>query len=327
MSKSLTHNNTANHPITAKILEQVKAIDITLPESVDDKWAEIEQKEIALAVHIAELGYRYMDLRESVGHGEFLKTLEARGIERRKVNRYINIAKFFMEAPEANGIALSHLKPTQIGILAKLNEKDKQDLTPETIEEYAPMTTRAMEADVKQRNFDFEQQDSVQAENQRLKAQIKTLKLESDHQINVYEHEKLKKAPETKYGLHIEVAHAREKAIVIAELLAVAGSELNHLVQHCTNSALAPALSRDIALAVHTCVSGQIMQLTNSLQAVQDNYGLSELTKPDNLPVFSEQEMHEAMSNADYAKGDFIGKMEAIYAQGNKKNNPTGATK
>jgi Protein of unknown function (DUF3102) len=321
MSTSLTSSTSTQHPITAQILEQVKAIDVQLPESVDDKWAEIEQKEIALAVHIAELGYRYMDLREAVGHGEFLKALEQRGVAKSTVNRYINVAKFFLEAPDTNVPALGHLKPTQISILAKLPDEEKQALTPEKIEEYAPMSTRALEAEVKQLRLNIDEQDSVQAENDQLKAQIETLKRDEAHQINVYEYEKLKKAPETKYGLHVEVAVSREKAIVIAELLTIASVELNHLVQRCTNSALAQELSRDIALAVHTSTSGQIMQLANSLKAVQDNYGLSELTKPDNLPVYSEQEMHEAMSNANYAKDGFTEKMAAIYAKANAKNN------
>jgi len=310
MSKALP--DTTSHPITAKILEQVKAIDISLPESVDDKWREIEQKEITLAVHIAELGYRYMDLREAVGHGEFIKSLEQRGIERRKVNRYINIAKFFMEAPEANGIALSHLKPTQISILTKLPEEQKQALTPEKIEEYAPMSTRALEAEVKQLRLAFDEQDNLANENHRLKAQLKASQRDYANKVTELNHEQLIKTPEKLFGLHVEVANTRQRAMVTGELLATVTAEINHLVQHCTNSGLAPELSRDCALAINTSVSGQIMQLANSLTALHASFDKTVLTTPDNLPVYSAIEVNEALSNADSAKGDFLATIGAL---------------
>lgn len=308
----MTNQLTTSHPITAKILEQVKAISIELPESLDDKWAEIEQKEIALAVHIAELGYRYMDLREAVGHGEFLKALEIRGIERRTVNNYINIAKFFMEAPEANGNALSHLKPTQIRILAKLPEEEKQALTPEKIKEYAPMSTRALEAEVKQLRLNIDEQDSVQAENDRLKQQLKESQHDYAHSVTQLNHEQLKKKPETIYGIHAEVAHTRERSMAWAELLTAATVEVNQLIQRCTNSELAPELGRDCALAINTSLSGQIMQLANSLNTLHESHGKDVLTTPDNLPVYNAIEVSEALANAEYAKGQYKATVGAL---------------
>jgi len=308
MTKALT----TNHPITAQILEQVKGINITLPDAVDDKWAEIEQKEIALAVHIAELGYRYMDLREAVGHGEFLKAIEQRGIAQKTVQRYMQIANFFMESTEANATAMSHLKPTQIGILARLPDKEKQALTPERIEEYAPMSTRALEAEVKQLRLNFAEQDSVKAENERLKHQLKESQRDYANKVTQLNHEQLKKKPETIYGIHAEVAHTRERSMAIAELLTTVAVEINQLVQRCTNSELAPELGRDCALAINTSLSGQIMQMANSLTTLHESHSKTVLTTPDNLPMYSAIEVSEALSNAEYAKGQYKATIGAL---------------
>jgi len=303
MSKSLTPHSPAQHPITAQILAQVKAIDITLPESVDDKWAEIEQKEIALAIHIAELGYRYMDLREAVGHGEFLKALEARGIERRTVNRYINIAKFFMEAPESNGIALSHLKPTQIGILAKLPEQEKQALTPEKIEAYAPMTTRALEAEVKQLRLAFDEQNNLITENQRLKQQLEQTELARTEAINMLNHEQNSKSPERKYGMPPTVAHTRERALVLHDILSQCVGEVNHEIKKCTQSGLEVEQSKDCALALYYSLSAPIIHLAKKLEQLVNSYGEDVLQAPENMPIFSDEELETAFKHADTIRG------------------------
>lgn len=308
MSKALT----TNHPITAKILEQVQGINITLPEAVNDKWAEIEQEEIALAIQVARLGYRYMDLREAVGHGEFLKALEQRGIAQRTVTRYINIAKLFLESPEANRPALADLKPTQISILARLNEKERKALTPERIEECKPMSTRALEAEVKQLNLALDEKDSVKAENERLKHQLKESQRDYAHTVTQLNHEQLKKKPETIYGIHAEVAHTRERSIALAELLSTVAVEINQLVQRCTNSELAPELGRDCALAINTSLSGQIMQMANSLHTLHESHDRTVLTSIDNLPVYSAIEVSEALSNAEYAKGNYKATIGAL---------------
>lgn len=294
-----------NNPITQQILAQVKSIDITLPEAVDDKWAEIEQAEAQLAISVAKLGLRYMDLREAVGHGEFLKSLQERGVAERSVRRYMKVAQFFMDMPDSNRPTLADLKPAQIDVLTSLPETEKQALTPEKIEAYGQMSVRALRAEVKQLRLDFEEAQSTEAENYRLKRKLAEAQQDHAHAITQLNHEQLKKAPETLYGLHPEVAHTRVKAVEIAELLAMAATELNHLVQKATNSAMDHSLQRDCALAVNTSLSGQIMQLNNSLAALHESFSKELLTTPDNLPMYSVEEVHQALMNAEHAKGNY----------------------
>jgi len=298
-----------SHPITAQILTQVKSIDINLPEALDDKWAEIEQAEVELALHAAKLGLRYMDLREAIGHGGFMEELKQRGIAQRTVNRYMDVAKFFKGSPESNLPTLANLKPTQIDALASLPEQEKQALTPEKITEYGQMSVRTLRAEVKQLRLNVDEQQSKTAENTRLKQRNEQLEQERVQAINLLNQEQLKKAPETLYGVPVEVANTRQQAIKIAELLSTLTCELNHLVQGCTNSLLDSAIARECAFAINTSTSGQIMQLVNTFAVLQSSFGAEVLNSPDNLPLYTADEVENALRNAEVPKGEFLARM------------------
>ncbi|KGJ92146.1 hypothetical protein [Colwellia psychrerythraea] len=301
MSTAVTTQG-ASHPITAQILAQVKAIDVQLPESVEDKWAEIEQKEIALAVHIAELGYRYMDLREAVGQ-DFKGELEARGLNRSTIYGYMDVAKFFLEMPESNVLTSGHLKPSQITELVKLPEQEKQALTPEKIAEYGDMSVRALRAEVKQLRLNIDEQDSVQAENQRLKQQLEQTEQDRTEAINMLNHEQHSKSPALKYGVSPTVAHTRERALVLHDLLSQCVGEVGHEVKKCTQSGLDVEQSKECALALYYSLSAPIIHLAKKLEQLVESYGVDVLQAPENMPIFNDEELETAFKLADTLRG------------------------
>ena len=171
------------------------------------------------------------------------------------------------------------------------------------------MSVRALRAEVKQLRLQFEEQDSLAGENEQLNRRVKQLELENAHTITQLNHEQLKKAPETLYGIHVEVAHTRQKAMHIAELLAALNSELHHLVQRCSNSMIAPELAKDCALALNTSISGQVMQLSSCMATLQERFGHDVLNNPENIPMYSAEEVASAISNAEVAKASFFAAM------------------
>jgi len=299
MTKALT---TTNHPITAQILKQVKAINVQLPEAVADKWAEIEQKEIALAVHIAELGYRYMDLRETVD-GNFKGELESRGLNRSTIYGYIDVAKFFLEMPESNVPTSGQLKPSQITELVKLPEQQKQALTPEKITEYGDMSVRALRAEVKQLRLDVTEQNNLTTENTRLKQKLEQTEQDRSEVINMLNHEQNSKNPALKHGVSQTVAHTRERALVLHDLLSQCVGEVSHEIKKCTASGLDTEQSKDCALALYYSVSAPIIHLAKKLEQLVNSYGVDVLQAPENMPVFSDEELEVAFKHADTIRG------------------------
>lgn len=334
MSKSLpkaTGNALQHTSIVEQVVAQGQNVTLVPPSSVEDaKNTVISSEANALLQHV-QAGMCYQYLKAELPHGEYLAFLKQIDVAQQRASERVAVANLYQKLTNSKyrtcgdlendeeQLDLQSVPFSKMLALTKLETALLEAMPPEELKALVSSPTRAMQADIKQMNLTLDEQHSLENENHRLKAQVQTLQRESEHQINVYEHEKLMKSPEKKYGLHIEVAHSREKSVVIAEMLATAGVELNHLVQQCTNSALAPELGRDIALAVHTCVSGQIMQLSNYLKAIQTSFGVDDLTKPDNLPTYSEQEIHEAISNAKYATDGFIGEMDAIKTHHAKK--------
>lgn len=301
------------HPITSSILAQVSAkhdaIVLNLPDTVDEKWAAVEQAEITLALNIAELGYRYMDLKETLGHGEFMNALADRGIAPRTVQRYIGVAEFFYQAGESNAPTLAHLKPSQIDVLARLPEQKKKELTPEKIEDYGKMSVRALEQEVKQLRLELDEQNKVEAENVRLKREKRELEESNAALINELNNEQLRKAPETRFGLHAKVQHTRQQAVVLNECMSELVSNLTHEVEECTNSALDPKLALECATTLWYNISAPIMQLNHCLNKLKHAYGADVLSDAEHMPIYSKEELEDALSMANLVRNPLLGGM------------------
>lgn len=299
------------HPITSSILAQVSAkhdaIVLNLPDTVDEKWAAVEQAEIKLALQVAELGYRYMDLKETLGHGEFTSELLNRGVAERTVRRYINVAQFFLDNSDLNRPTLAVLKPSQIDVLARLPEQKKKELTPEKIEDYGKMSVRALEQEVKQLRLELDQQNKVEAENVRLKQEKRDLEESNAALINEINEEQIRKAPETRFGIHAKVQHTRQQAVVLNDCISELVCKLTHEVQECTNSAMDPQLALECATALWYNISAPIMQLNHCLSKLKLAYGADVLSDAENMPIYSKEELEDALSLANIIRNPLLG--------------------
>jgi hypothetical protein len=297
----------SSHPITQQILMQVKSINVQLPDSVEDKWLAIENKEIELALHTAELGYRYMDLKESLGHGEFLSELHSKGLSKSRIYRYMDVARFFMESNEQNFPTLGNLKPSQIDVLTRLPEEEKKALTPEKIEEYGKMSVRTLRSEVKQLRLELDEHDKTERENLELKRRNERLEIERADYINKYNEERLIKAPEQVFGMNPKVAETRKQAVIINDALSELSTLSNHEVQTCINSMLDPNLQRDCAITLWYNLSAPVLQLVNSLNQLKDSFGEDVLSAPDNMPTYSKEELENALSLARLIRHPLLG--------------------
>ncbi|GAB3021590.1 hypothetical protein [Bowmanella dokdonensis] len=206
MSKQLMDQ----HPLTERILAKIQSLQIQIPETADEHWKLIEELEVAHAAIGAEKGFHYLAMRERVGHGEFLKELDKRGLPIRRVQEQMQIARFLGAMPEANARATAHLKPSQLLELSKLPEPKKEELTPEEIEEYSKLPYRKIGQIVKQICLEYNQEEKLAHENQSLKRKLEQLEIERFEAIQLANQEQLRKAPQTVYGHHPLVAHIKQ---------------------------------------------------------------------------------------------------------------------
>lgn len=270
-----------HHPITEQILQQVKGIDVQLPDTVEEKWLAIEHLEVSLALQVAELGYRYMDLREAVGEGNFKAELEKRGLSRSRIYRYIDIAQFFLTADEALVPTLGHLKPSQIDELTRLPAPKKQSLTPAEIEELGRLSVRNLRSVVRQICLEHSEEEKLAAENQVLKRRLEQAQLEAFEAIQEANKEALRKAPQTVYGYHPLVAHIKQvmpEATEHATQAAMLGRHFLSQLQSLPNNQQA----RLGAEALYFWVETAWRQLGHVLSQLKAQYPTPEI---DNAPA------------------------------------------
>jgi len=286
------------HPITGQILARTQQlhIEVQLPDSVEDKWQAIEDDEVTLAIHTARLGYRYMDLKETLGHGEFLAELKGRGICERKVQRFVSIAKLFIDSDKANTTTLSHLKPTQVLELTKLPDEKKQQLTPETIEEYGHLSVRNLRAVVKQEIEQFQLEQQSHDELAQLKAEHQTLNSKYADMVNSYNQELMKKDPGHKHDIPPFVQQLKMLMPEISQHLHENTTKFTNQFEQLTNSILDQEHISIAAQAMYAWMLGPYQQMglaMHRLAQLCEQQGVELEGLP---PVYTEQQWLAAES-------------------------------
>ena len=234
-----------------------------------------------------------MDLKETLGHGDFRKELENRGLSKDKVFRHISIAKFFLSNGESNVATLQHLKPSQVLELTKLPDEKKQQLTPEAIEEYGQLSVRNLKAVVKQEVEDFKLEQQGQDELQNTKAQLTTLQQENAQHVTALNQEQLRKAPETLYGTHPLVAHIKQVMPGASEHCVQSAMLARQLLNQLSSVSDQQAAQLG-AEAVYHWLGPVYRQLGVVLTQIEQQYSDEYLNKESLMPSYDEDEWQRA---------------------------------
>ncbi len=119
------------------------------------------------AQNIIEIGRRLIEVKENLGHGEFLNWLNDKvEFSRYTANRFMKIATEF-----SNVSAVQHLGSKKLFLLAGLEEEDRQEVMQENNVE--DMTTRELEKAVKEKKEIKKQLEEEQEYSQELQNAIK----------------------------------------------------------------------------------------------------------------------------------------------------------
>lgn len=281
--------------LTERILNKVQALQIDVPESEDDHWQLVEEMLAEHAANEAKLGYYFLALKERVGHGQFTKELEKRGLPVRRVQEQMQVASFLGAMPEANARTSAQLKTSQLLELTKLPDEKKQTLTPEEIEEFGQLSVRNLRAVVKQICQEHSHEAKLEQQNADLKHQLKVTQEEAADAINDYNKELLRKAPETLYGLPPLVAHVRQQVPALSQQLHEAGLDIANQLEHLMQPGLDIEQVKPALEALYCWLVGPYRQMGAVMQRLQ---GFSEQLGLDivdaMLPLYSDQEWEQA---------------------------------
>ena len=119
------------------------------------------------AQNIIEIGRRLIEVKENLGHGEFLNWLNDKvEFSRYTANRFMKIATEF-----SNVSAVQHLGSKKLFLLAGLEEEDRQEVMKENKVE--DMTTRELERVIKEKKEIKKQLEEEQEYSQELQNAIK----------------------------------------------------------------------------------------------------------------------------------------------------------
>ena len=147
--------------------------------NIEKTTAEILILKEQTAQNIIEIGKRLIEVKENLGHGQFLNWLEKSvDFTERTAQRFIKVATAF-----ANTTPVSHLGSRKLFALAGLDEEDRQEVMQENnIEE---MTTRELEQAIKEKKEINRQLKDEKEYSQELQEAIK----EKEEQIRNLQNE------------------------------------------------------------------------------------------------------------------------------------------
>lgn len=124
-----THaDDSDNDNMLARISNLQQRIDISMPETTDDLWAECVRLENDNALLAARRGLIYLALKSKLPHGEFLDGLHEREISPRSAQTSMSIARLLLSSKKLNAVTSPHLKKSKLIELAKLPIDDIDEL-------------------------------------------------------------------------------------------------------------------------------------------------------------------------------------------------------
>lgn len=313
--------------ITEQVVALGQSVTLVPPSSVEEaKNTAISAEANALLQHV-QAGICYQYLKAELPHGEYVSFLNQIDVTKQRARERVVVANLYQRLTnskdrtcglletDSNVRTSEHLEnePDQLELqnipfskmlaLSKLNEQQLEQMPTTEINTLLQLPTRALNSEVKQLNLTLDEQDSVQAENRHLKQQLEQTEQDRTEAINMLNHEQNSKSPALKYGVSLSVAHTRERALVLHDLLSQCVGEVSHEVKKCTQSGLDVEQSKDCALALYYSLSAPIIHLAKKLEQLVESYGADVLQAPENMPIFNDEELETAFKLADTIRG------------------------
>ncbi len=109
--------------IIQRILATQEALDINLPENIDELKNWLIDRQNILARETARLGFGFLALKEQIEHGEFTAWLESNDLKPRRVQEMMSIASMLLNAPDSVRPKLMGCPKSKLMELAKLSEE------------------------------------------------------------------------------------------------------------------------------------------------------------------------------------------------------------
>ncbi len=110
------------------LLAMMEPIAVSLPPDTGGLWEYAIHQINASAASKAKAGLALLMLKERVGHGNFVKELEAREIAYRTAADAMGVAKLLLRLPPSKVRALTHLSSSKLIELARLPEETIQEI-------------------------------------------------------------------------------------------------------------------------------------------------------------------------------------------------------
>ncbi|MEK0158288.1 hypothetical protein WLQ65_03900 [Pseudoalteromonas piscicida] len=191
-----------------EIMHQVSmhttALNIVMPETIEDCMARITFLANRQFTDAAEMGFILLNVKAQVPHGQYTNLLKEKGIHVRLARRAVAVAKMLLALPKSKTDKLSVLNMNQHQLselstvpIETLKELDDEDY--EVLAETSGSTIKKQVAELIDKKSELE--DTLA------------------HTINELEHERLRKVPTTRFDMPVFVSEIRKDAICTTELL------------------------------------------------------------------------------------------------------------
>lgn len=190
--------------IMHQVSKHTTALNIVMPETVEDCMARITFLANRQFTDAAEMGFILLNVKAQVPHGQYTNLLKEKGIHARLARRAVAVAKMLLALPKSKTDKLSVLNMNQHQLselstvpIETLKELDDEDY--EVLAETAGSTIKKQVAELIDKKSELE--DTLA------------------HTINELEHERLRKVPTTRFDMPVFVSEIRKDAICTTELL------------------------------------------------------------------------------------------------------------
>ena len=253
-------------------------IQMTVPESSEECWQQVIILEEQAIVNAAKRGILLLKLKADTPHGEFGSALEQHGINPRRAQEAITVAKMLLAMPDAKAQTFAHLNlnKSQLKELSTVPVEILSKLDDDDLESLSNMSVRNMAKEI-----------------ERLKVENKKLDADKAEAINDLNDEQQRKAPTERHGFPVAFAEIRSDAValpaVLNEALEQTMKNINVLCPFSTAEGTQGEGAVAAAQAIHHSWGSIGVQIHQLLTKLNDHFG-DRIQGLENLPVFSNSE-------------------------------------
>lgn len=298
--------STQNDPvgIVQQLSELISQADIQLPNDIDALWSVATEAEVHAALYQVKAGLAYKKLKAELPHGGFEKGLKERGIKPRVAQKHIAVANLLCGSNAPTSAHLLSMKYSQLLELTRLPEEKIQALEPAEIEEFSKLPVRALSGVVKQISLEFDQQDSLEAQNAILKKQVEEAQEVAASAINDLHKERMERDPATVFGLSPLVAHVLDDIPALSETLHTSTLSVVNLIEQVSKPGVDETQALQAAQAIYHFVAASHMHLGLAIGDLLNHFGEDHFGETSNIPIYDEIQWGEANAKRKFIIAD-----------------------